>query len=188
MFKNIGLDQVVLVDESDHPLGVMDKHDAHRGAGQLHRAVSVFLFRKVDAGWQLLLQQRSSQKIVGAGQWSNTVCGNVRPGETYLECASRRLKEELGIVGVDLTPLTKFVYQVTCGSEMSEYEMDQFYGAVATELILDTNPAEVISIDWLDWPNKVSDSSKKEHTPWFNLFLAQPSLLTEVNNFLGAQE
>lgn len=36
--------------------------------------------------------------IVGAGQWANTCYGNVRPGESYLECAWRRLCEELGII------------------------------------------------------------------------------------------
>ena len=88
------LDQVTLVDEHDHQIGVMDKVEAHRGDGKRHRASSVFLFNK---NGELLIQQRSKKKIVGALQWGNTCCGNVRPGESCEECALRRLREGLGI-------------------------------------------------------------------------------------------
>jgi len=36
------LDQVVLVDKHDRVIGQADKIEAHRGSGQLHRAISVF--------------------------------------------------------------------------------------------------------------------------------------------------
>ncbi len=148
----MNLDQVILVDELDHEIGVMDKLEAHRGAGKLHRASSVFLF---NAGGKLLIQQRSSKKIVGAGQWANTCCGNVRPGESYLECAQRRLHEELGIsIGRDesltrLQEITKFMYQTQCNDEFSEYEMDTvFVGKYDGEVY--PNPDEVAEVKWID--------------------------------------
>src|SRR3989344_6441635 len=119
------LDQVILVDEADNQIGTMDKVAAHRGQGRLHRAISVFLFN--DQG-QLLIQQRSQEKITAQGQWGNTCCGNVRPGESYQECAYRRLREELGIAeGVTLAPVRKFSYFARCGEEFSEREIDQVF-------------------------------------------------------------
>lgn len=136
------LDSVILVDEYDHPIGVMDKIEAHRGEAYLHRAISVFLFQKIDDSWYLLMQQRSNQKIVGAGLWANTVCGNVRPGESYQECAYRRLREELcfsyaDITSFDLLPVYKFQYSVQCNEEYSEREIDQvFVGVVSGKKML----------------------------------------------------
>ena len=39
-------DQLIVVDSQDQELGVIEKHRAHRGAGILHRAISVFLFNE----------------------------------------------------------------------------------------------------------------------------------------------
>ena len=50
-------EQVILVDELDHPLGPMSKVESHRGEGVLHRAFSILLFDENDL---LLLQKRAS--------------------------------------------------------------------------------------------------------------------------------
>ncbi len=84
---------VVLVNPKDEVLGLMEKQQAHIN-GLLHRAFSVFLFN--DNG-EMLLQKRSSEKYHSPNQWTNAVCSHPRDGETYLEGAKRRLREELGI-------------------------------------------------------------------------------------------
>jgi isopentenyl-diphosphate delta-isomerase len=161
------LDQVVLVDELDNQIGIMDKTEAHRGQAQLHRAISVYLFNKHG---QLLIQQRSQKKIVGAGQWANTCCGNVRPGESYKECAERRLREELGIEGVALTPVLKFQYFAQCNHEFSEHEIDQvFVGNFDGEV--HPHPVEVQATAWVELEEIVSSSSRYELAPWFVMML-----------------
>lgn len=47
-------DTVVLVDPNDRSVGSMEKLEAHR-RGLLHRALSVFIFRKGKNGPELLL-------------------------------------------------------------------------------------------------------------------------------------
>lgn len=158
------LDKVTLVTPQDEVIGSMDKVEAHRGEGKLHRAISVFLFNKKG---ELLLQQRSAKKIVGALQWANTCCGNVRPNETYLECAVRRLREELGIEGVTLTPLTKFTYQVKCNEEFSEFEIDQVFKGYFNGDIK-VNPNEVHKIEWVGFSEllKGINNHSRPYAPW----------------------
>jgi isopentenyl-diphosphate delta-isomerase len=154
------LDQVTLVDANDNQIGSQDKIEAHRGDGQLHRAISVFLF---DNKGKLLIQQRSNKKIVGALMWANTACGNVRPGESYLDCAKRRLKEELGIEEVGLSEVGKFQYQVSFDNGFSENEIDTiFVGRFLGEAR--PNPEEVSAIDWINFEDLLRD--KKNYAPW----------------------
>ncbi len=145
-------DSVWLVsDTSKTPsLFMMDKYLAHQNPGVLHRAVSVWLVN--DQG-QVLFQQRSAQKIVGALEWGNAVCGNQRYLESPLHCAYRRLYQELGLGFEDnwqerldlinpqaqkvklnnylikfdlkLQALGNFTYQVKCNDQYGEYEQDQ---------------------------------------------------------------
>ena len=49
------IEEVILVDESDKPIGTMEKLEAHE-KGLLHRAFSVFIF---NSKGELLLQQRA---------------------------------------------------------------------------------------------------------------------------------
>lgn len=163
------LDQVVLVNDLDQEIGVMDKIEAHRGEAKLHRAVSVFLF---NSKGELLMQQRSAHKIVGARQWANTCCGNVRPGESYENCARRRLREELGIKDVELTPVHKFQYSVKCNEEFSEREIDQvFVGQYEGKIKL--NKQEVAAIEFIPVSivNSELEISPEKYAPWLQFLL-----------------
>ncbi|MBP9702214.1 NUDIX domain-containing protein [Candidatus Woesebacteria bacterium] len=105
--------QVVLVDENDNELGVEDILVAHQGVGKKHRALSVILYRRVGDRTEILMQKRSQAKPVFKGLWSNTCCTNLRPGDTYIERAVSRLKEEMGIEikPEDLRILYRFSYE-----------------------------------------------------------------------------
>jgi isopentenyl-diphosphate Delta-isomerase len=142
---NQNLDQVILVDKLDRVIGQADKIEAHRGVGQLHRAISVFLF---DGRGRLLTQQRSLEKITAPGKWANTCCGNVRPGESYEECAHRRLQKELGIKGVGLKSIGKFQYQVEFSNGFAENEIDVVFAGVYSGVVK-PNPIEVKNYDWV---------------------------------------
>lgn len=163
------LDQVILVDEHDQQIGVMDKIEAHRHPAQLHRASSVLLH---NSRGEWLIQQRSEYKIVGAGQWANTCCGNVRPRESYEECAQRRLREELGIVEVKLEKLAKFTYQVECNEEFGENEIDMIFVGEYEGLVKPSSK-EVKKVRWLSAPDLLAELDKNQanFTPWTKLVL-----------------
>lgn len=135
---------------------------------------------------ELLLQQRSSKKIVGAGMWANTVCGNVRPGESYEECAYRRLREELGIVDVHIEPIYKFEYHLQINQDFSEWEIDQvFVGWYDGQV--NPNPDEAQDYMWADWEEikvescKVKVESKNFNTKKISLKNNQPQPLAETD-------
>ena len=58
---------VILVDESDTPVGLMEKMEAHKKA-MLHRAVSVFVVNSKD---EWILQKRALDKYHSKGFWTD---------------------------------------------------------------------------------------------------------------------
>lgn len=162
-------EQVVLVSEKDEILGVMDKMQAHEN-GILHRAFSVFLFN--DKG-EMLLQKRAADKYHSPNQWTNAVCSHPRMGETYMEAAQRRLKEELGIE----TPITyrfNFLYKADVGQNLWEHELDHvFTGNFEGEFKLneeEVSEVRYISIDELD---KEMSANPENFTEWFKIILKE---------------
>lgn len=162
-------EQVVLVSEKDEILGVMDKMQAHEN-GILHRAFSVFLFN--DKG-EMLLQKRAADKYHSPNQWTNAVCSHPRMGETYMEAAQRRLKEELGIE----TPINyrfNFLYKADVGQNLWEHELDHvFTGNFEGEFKLneeEVSEVRYISIDELD---KEMSANPENFTEWFKIILKE---------------
>lgn len=138
-------DEVILVDLDNVVIGKMDKVKAHKNPAFLHRAISIWIYNEKG---EVLLQKRSKKKIVGSGWWANSVCGNVRPNETFHDCAMRRLDQELGIKSADMKPLYTFVYKAYCNEEYSEYEFDQVYVCSYSGSIV-ANPDEVSEYLWV---------------------------------------
>ena len=113
------MDQVILVDEHDQEIGTMEKMEAHR-KGVLHRAFSVILVN--DKG-EMLLQRRAAHKYHSGGLWTNTCCSHPQPGESVIDGARRRLKEELNIELEDLSVVDHMLYKVEFENGLTEHEI-----------------------------------------------------------------
>ena len=143
------VENVVLIDEADAPVGVGEKLSVHR-SGELHRAFSVFAF---NARGELLLQRRALTKYHSGGLWANSACGHPRPGEAASDAARRRLFEELGIACGVLKPAGVYRYRAEI-LDLVENELDHlFVTEVTTEPVPD--PDEVgewkfVGVDELD--------------------------------------
>lgn len=179
-------DLVTLVDEQDRVVGELDKYEAHRYPTRLHRAISVYLFRKAAGGEvEVLVQQRSGQKIVGAGQWANTCCGNVWPGESYLECAKRRLTFELGITTATIQDIVTFRYEVKCNDEFGENEIDHVFAGWYDGPVV-PNPEEVSNSKWVPWSQfrGAALTAVTPMAPWFELMLRTTSVTEALDAFI----
>lgn len=157
---------LILVDHDDTVLGHKPKLDCHTGAGILHRAFSIFLF---NAAGEVLLQQRSGQKQLWPGFWSNSCCSHPRRGESIDAAAARRLREELAIT-TPLTWLYRFEYQARFGTVGAEHELCSVYAARSSAAI--TVNANEVS-DWAFVAADALDAELTEHpetyTPWLKL-------------------
>lgn len=155
-------EQVILVDEQDREIGLLEKLEAHR-LGLLHRAFSVFIF---NSKGELLLQQRALDKYHSPGLWTNTCCSHPRSGESVLEAANRRLKEEMGLT-TSLQPLFQFVYHAEFNNGLIEHEYDHVLIGFSEELP-QPNPAEVATTRYISWSELLQDVQQHPdmYTAW----------------------
>lgn len=161
---------VVLVDKNDRKIGLMEKLAAHRGSGEMHRAVSVLLYRKKNGMTEVLLQQRSKNKLLWSLFWSNTVCTHPRDGEAPVDCAVRRLQEEMEIFmrSADIQFLFTLLYQACYNDELSEHELDYvFVGEWDGEYQINTDESN--DAKWMAWEEVKKDvhDNSQNYTPWF---------------------
>lgn len=155
--------RVILVDENDNQTGVAGKMEAHRKAF-LHRAVSVFL---VNTKGQWILQRRAFDKYHSNGLWTNTCCTHPFPGESNIDSAKRRLKEEMGIE-CELQELFSFTYKEKLDNELTEFEFDHVFFGVSDNLPL-INLSEVEAwkaISFEDLHNDIQ-TNPENYTIWF---------------------
>lgn len=157
---------LILVDENDNEIGTISKADAHDANGTLHRAFSLFIFN--DKG-ELLLQQRSPEKRLWGGYWSNSCCSHPRAGEKMEEAIHRRLEQELGMTA-NLEFVYKFSYQADFGELGAEHELCWVYVGRATSDV-HANVSEISEWRWISPAALDAEmNANPEHfTPWFKL-------------------
>ena len=86
------------VDKRDVVTGLSPRHDVLSSKDGF-RVVHVFIF---DKDGYLLLQKTSDKNIRHPHHWGSSVAGYLFSGESYLEAAYRRTKQEIGISAYDL--------------------------------------------------------------------------------------
>ncbi len=157
---------LILVDEQDQEVGHQDKLSCHTGNGILHRAFSLFIFN--DAG-ELLLQQRSAQKLLWPLFWSNSCCSHPRLGETMEKAIHRRLQQELGF-SAPLQYLYKFKYQVPYLDIGAEHELCSVYVGKSSAPVR-ANENEIANWRYISGTalEKEMQEQPNQFTPWFKL-------------------
>jgi len=151
---------IIKVSEQDEPLGSISKIDAHQGAGAFHRAFSVLLF---NTKGEMLLQQRSGEKVTFPHVWANACCSHPLYSPEELDeadamgvkrAALRKLEQELGIdpstVSTDdMTFMTKMRYAARMNQEWIEREVDHIL-VMCADVEIDVNPNEVADVMWVN--------------------------------------
>ncbi len=183
-------DQVILVNSDDLVIGQEEKLRAHE-LGLLHRAFSVFIYRKNLNNLnnlEILLQKRNKNKYHSGGLWTNTCCSHPRPGENILKAGERRLFEEMGIK-TPLKNIGSFIYKADFENGLVEHEFDhvlvaEFQPPLCPSISssglslppgerrdpeINPNPEEVEEIQWIDL-EKLDQwllTKPEDFTPWF---------------------
>lgn len=149
----------------------LDKLDVHR-RGLKHKAISVF----VTEGDRVLIQRRALSKYHTPGLWANTCCTHPYWGESDLDCAERRLREELGITGLHLTHAGEIEYRADVGGGLIEHELVQVYTArTMPDLSITPDPMEVADTDWINLValRSITERFPERFTPWLRIYLAK---------------
>ncbi len=155
----------------DGTLTPVDKLEVHR-RGLRHPAISVF----VMDGDRTLLQRRSTSKYHTPGLWANTCCTHPGWNETPSACAARRLREELGIVGLTLHRAGSVEYRADLGHGLTEHEVVDLFAAQASRALrLAPDPGEVSDTEWVSLPDLARriEAAPDHYTPWLRIYLAQ---------------
>ncbi|MCU9848073.1 isopentenyl-diphosphate Delta-isomerase [Defluviimonas sp. WL0024] len=152
-------------------LAPFDKLGAHL-RGLRHKAVSVFLME----GDRVLIQRRALGKYHTPGLWANTCCTHPHWDEAPVDCASRRLREELGIEGVAPIFADQVEYRADVGGGMTEHEVVDIFTARAPKgLTVTPNRDEVMEVRWITLADLVAEvaASPDRFTPWLRIYLAE---------------
>lgn len=163
------MEEVILVDDQDRPIGTMEKMEAHE-KGLLHRAFSIFVF---NSDGELLLHQRAFDKYHSGGLWTNTCCSHPRPGESVLEAGQRRLMEEMGMA-CELTERFQFLYRSELDQGLIEHELDHVMFGVSDDLPV-LNPEEVAAYRYASL-EEISEEMTDDpdlFTAWFKICFAE---------------
>ena len=147
-----------------------EKLAAHR-EGLRHKAVSVFVTR----GSQILIQRRAMGKYHTPGLWANSCCTHPLWQEPPEVCATRRLRQELGIEGLIPVFAGQVEYRADVGGGMTEHEVVDLFRARAGEnLTLAPDPAEVMATRWIELADLLSEvaANPDAFTPWFRIYLS----------------
>ncbi|UWQ21974.1 isopentenyl-diphosphate delta-isomerase [Jannaschia sp. W003] len=149
----------------------VEKLEVHR-RGLRHKAVSVF----VQRGGLTLIQQRAASKYHSPLQWANACCTHPLWGESGVDCAQRRLAEELGIEGLEMRPRPGVEYRAPVGDGLVEHEVVEVFVAEAPPgLEPRPAPAEVAATEWIapDALRARIEAAPERFAPWLRIYMAE---------------
>ena len=159
-------EDIILVDPKDNQIGTIEKILAHE-YGMLHRAFSVFIFRKKLGQLECLLQKRSMQKYHAPGLWTNTCCSHPHPGETIQKSAEKRLQFEMNI-SAELHEVGVFHYIAQFDNGLTENEIDHVFIGYYDQDEIHVNLDEVEQFQWMEvttLQGVIADNAMA-YTPW----------------------
>jgi isopentenyl-diphosphate delta-isomerase len=166
------LQDVIAVDESDEPQGLVNRLEAHTGDGIRHRAFTSLVF---DGDGHILLAQRAADKRLWDTHWDGTVASHPIEGETQKEATRKRLEEELGITPdqYDEVRLTdRFEYRRYYERSGIEHEVCAVLKVTLSDTGLDRNPEEVDGIMWAPYEDLYENPEYYRQLrlcPWFEI-------------------
>ncbi len=169
--ENAGED-VIAVDADDTEQGLVNRLEAHTGDGVRHRAFTTLLFDQRD---RILLAQRSPDKRLWDTYWDGTVASHPVEGQTQVEAAAERLREELGVAPTqydDLRVVDRFEYRRYYHDEGVEHEVCAVLRATLSDTQLDPDPEEVGGVMWVPY-SRLADNPRWYRQlrlcPWFEI-------------------
>ena len=147
-----------IVDEEGIPTGEIISRDIAHRDGVLHRTAHVWIVRRTDDGFDILLQKRSMEKESFPGFYDTSSAGHIPAGEELIPSALRELKEELGISAVQEQLHYAGVFRIRYEKE---FHGRMFRDNEVTRVYVYAEPVETDSL--------VLQESEVDEVRWFDL-------------------
>jgi len=151
-----------IVDKDGNILGQASREEVHNNPKLIHQVVLCWLF---NSKGQILFQQRSFNKIHGAGKWDVSCAGHVLSGQTPTQTLQDELKEELGLSNIHPIFVEKYLYQ-----DENQTELVHLYYAIVNKKIGDfkIQEKEVEQVEWMDLDQalKLVHSQERDVNEW----------------------
>jgi isopentenyl-diphosphate delta-isomerase type 1 len=169
-----------VIDENDRIIGQEMRSIVHH-RGLWHRGAHVLLFTQDD---KMLVQQRSKNKSQSPLAYDCSVSEHVTAGEGYHGAALRGLLEELGITGIEITPLVKF--KMNYGP--NDNEISIIFKGVLTNQRVQFDPVEIEQVEYypLAELQTLMQNEPAKFSYWFGQILLwyfdKPSALQVMDN------
>ncbi|MBO7405183.1 MAG: NUDIX domain-containing protein [Clostridia bacterium] len=166
-----------ICDEHGNPTGeTVERRIAHRD-GIPHRTAHVWIVRRRDGVWEVLLQKRSMEKDSYPGLFDTSSAGHIPAGSDPVTSALRELEEELGI-RADPDQLTP------AGSFRIRYE-DSFHGKPFRD-----NEFTFVYVyrDPVDADSLILQESEVDAAEWFGLGEVREEIRRSRARFCMASE
>ena len=147
-----------ILDENGNKTGKIKERSLVHEDGDIHGTVHIWIRRKTEKGYDLLLQKRSKEKDSFPGCYDISSAGHIPAGCDFVESALRELREELGVT-LPANALQE------CGVRHFTFE-DVFHG----RLFKDNQVSKVFCL-WLDKDAEDFTVQKEEidYVRWFGL-------------------
>ena len=147
-----------ICDENGAPTGETIERDLAHKNGVLHRTAHVWVVRKKDSGYDILLQKRSMEKESFPGFYDTSSAGHIPAGEEPLQSALRELKEELGIAAQPAELSFAGMFRIRYDKE---FHGKLFRDNEVTSVYVYREPVEI--------GNLVLQASEVDEVRWFDL-------------------
>ena len=179
-----------IVDENGKPTGATVSRDTAHRDGVRHRTAHVWVIRKTDAGYDILLQKRSMEKESFPGLFDTSSAGHIPAGEKPLPSALRELSEELGIQASPEELIHAGTFQIHYDKE---FHGQPFRDNEVTQVFVYARPVEIERL--------TLQASEVDEVRWFDLgevwreiqtdrrrFCMSRAGLKTLMKYLGAEE
>lgn len=153
----IALEYLDLVDENGEPTGEVKERELVHRDGDRHRTSHVWLLRRQNGQWQVLLQKRSEGKDSHPGCYDISSAGHIPAGVDWVPSALRELEEELGLClqaeDLHLAGVRRFNWEgVFYGRPFRDRQVSRVYYAIwdGEPQALRLQASEVSQVVWMD--------------------------------------
>ncbi len=153
-------------DEDARALELVERSQVHQ-TGLWHRSSIVYL---LHPDGRMYVQRRAACKDLYANLLDHSVGEHLIPGETHVEAAHRGLREELGIIDIELEPLgnERRLSTEIPGQGITDNEFQQvFRGTYEGKMHLDPKEVAQIHLFTIEQLVITIEHEPGIFTPWF---------------------